>query len=332
MKLSLGKKIGFGFVLSLIFTLIVGGTGYYALGIAIKGSAFYHEVAETQSLFFMAKEEMGQYLGNRFAEGRKLQEQSFKEAVQNLVNCRSLINVQLNDVTDEEVRGLLSRNRDIIGKYIENFKAFNASEASLIEAEAGMTLNKDATSKAMGDDLWMGSDIVSASKILFAESLQYTLQKQEDLYENLNALSQNQQKVVKKWLNLVGNSDTFRVVGEDLDRLSQEFAHLITKYHEGNVKCNAILQQMEKQQIELKKNFIDIGNLTVALMEGIEKNAKLTILVGIGIAFGRQPFYGSSACPGDHRSHWPHHPRHERGVFSGCHGIGPGLCFKPGHG
>ncbi len=285
MKLSLGKKIGFGFALSLIFTLIVGGTGYYALGIATQGSAFYHDATETQAVFFKAKEEMGQYLANRFTEGRNLQESAFKNAMKSLLHCQLLINNQLNGTTEAAYREILSKNSDNIKKYIESFKAFNASESSLIKTESEMRLTMDETNKILGDELWMGDDIVSASKVLFAENLRYTLQKQDAVYKNLQTLSQKQQKVVKKWLDLVGGAESFREIGKKLDQLSLNFASLITQYYDGNGKCNTILEQMEKQQKELQKTFADLGNLTVDKMETIEKNAKMIILVGVGIAF-----------------------------------------------
>ena len=209
MKLSLGKKIGLGFSLSLLFTLIVGGAGYYALGLATKGASFYHSVNDTQVVFSMAKEEMSQYMMYRFSEGRQQQKEAFQRAMSFLVNTQKMMNTQLNNVSESSYKENLSQNSENIKKYIKSYETLNQTEGALIQVESDMSVTMQKMNDLMGDDLWMGEKIVNTSKVLFAETTRYLLQKQEPIYLAIKDLSLKQQEATKEWMEMVKMLNNF---------------------------------------------------------------------------------------------------------------------------
>lgn len=285
MKLSLGKKLGLGCLLSLLFTLIVGGAGYYALGIATKGASFSHTVNETQVVFSTAKEEMTQYLMYRFSEGRQQQKEAFQRAMSFLVDTQRMMNSQLDNVSEVSYKENLSKNSENIKKYIENFETLNQSEGAVIKAELDMNLTMQKMTDLLEKDLWLVENIVNISKVLFAESIRYLLQKQESIYLSIKDLSVKLQKETKKWMELVENSEKLLPIGKELYSLSLSFSEQIDQYHQEDAKSTLILSQMTQRQEELQALFYSLGQLTLTKMQTVEKRAKIIILVGVAIAF-----------------------------------------------
>ncbi|GAB6145386.1 methyl-accepting chemotaxis protein [Desulfocicer niacini] len=285
MKLSLGKKISSGFSLSLLFTLIVGIAGYYALGTATSGGAFYQSVNESQVAFSMAKEEMARYMMNRSPEGREEQQQAFQKALALLKKTQEMINTQQNRASDTLYKENLSANSENIKKYIEDFGALNTSEISLIAVEQEMNDIMQTMTDTLEKDLWLVEDIINVSKRLFADSVRYMLQKQESVYQSIQALSQKQQEAVNKWMELVENSQSLFPIAQELSRLSISFSESITKYHDGDAACNVILSRMDQSQKEMQRLFSDLGQLTVSRMKSVEQRAKKIIIAGVVVAF-----------------------------------------------
>ncbi len=285
MKLSLGKKISSGFSLSLLFTLIVGIAGYYALGTATSGGAFYQSVNESQVAFSMAKEEMARYMMHRSPEGREEQQQAFQKAMALLKKTQEMINTQENRASDALYKENLSVNSENIKQYIEDFGALNTSEISLIAVEQAMNDIMQTMTDTLEKDLWLVEDIINISKRLFADSVRYMLQKQESVYQSIQALSQKQQEAVNKWMELVENSESLSPIAQELSRLSISFSESLVQYHEGNDMCNVILSRMDQSQKEMQKLFSDLGQLTVSRMQTVEQRAKKIIIAGVVVAF-----------------------------------------------
>ena len=285
MKLSLGKKISLGFSLSLLFTLVVGIAGYYALGTATSGGAFYHNVNDSQVAFSMAKEEMAVYMMNRSPERREKQQQSFQRAMELLIKTQKMINAQQNSVSDPIYKDNLTANSENIKKYIEDFGKLNTSEIALVSVEQEINDVMQTMNDMLEKDLWLVEDIINISKRLFADTVRYFLQKQETVYQGVQELSQKQQAAVKKWMELVENSKSLSSVAQELSRFSLSFSELIVQYHDGDAMCNVILSRMDQRQKDLQKLFSDLGQLTVNRMQSVEQKAKKIIIAGVVVAF-----------------------------------------------
>jgi len=285
MKLSLGKKISLGFALSLFFTLIVGLAGYYALGTATRGAAFYQSVNDSQVAFSMAKEEMAKYMMHRSPEERQAQQQAFQNAMSLLIKTQKLISAQQSSVSDSVHNENLSANSENIKQYIEDFGLLNTSETVLMGVEQEMNDVMQKMNDKLAKDLWMTEEITTDSKRLFADSVRYLLQKQESIYLTIQELSQKQQKAVNKWMELVENSESLSPIAKELSKFSISFSELIIQYHDGNAECDVILSRMNQRQKDLQSLFSDLGQLTVTRMQTVEKRAKTIILAGVVVAF-----------------------------------------------
>jgi len=285
MKLSLGKKIGFGFALSLLFTLIVGGTGYYSLGNVKKGSSFYQAVSKTQILFSIAKEEMAQYMMYRFPEGRQQQKEAFLRSKALFLQSKKLMDDQQVVIDESQLQEILSKNSDNIQKYIDNYKELNNSEAVLIQTESLLNQTMAEMEKLLPADLFLAENLIRNTKVLFAETSQYFLKKHEDSYLKVDTLSTEQNKAIKKWTTQVESSEELNLIAGKLDALFLNFTDLIEQNHTENITGSAILDRMKEQEKTLKDTFESLEQLTISRMESVEKRAKITIVVGMGIAF-----------------------------------------------
>ncbi|MFK5953674.1 MAG: methyl-accepting chemotaxis protein, partial [Desulfobacterium sp.] len=176
-------------------------------------------------------------------------------------------------------------NSENIKKYIESYETLNQSEGALIKMESDMNLTMQKMNDLMGEELWMGDDVVNNSKVLFAEITRYQLQKQEPIYLAIKDLSLKQQEKTKKWMDMVENSEQLSPIGKGLHSRSISFFEQINQYHDENVKSNLILSQMTQRQQELQTLFSNLGQLTITKMQTVEKRAKVIILVGVAIAF-----------------------------------------------
>jgi CHASE3 domain sensor protein len=119
-KLSLGKKIGLGFTLTLLLIVVVGTAGFHSLGNMTTATLFYRDISNIERSFGNAKEQMAIYLMNNYSEGRAVQQEAYNKAIQNFSKCRDLITANQKELTDPALQKTAAKSLENINQYIEH--------------------------------------------------------------------------------------------------------------------------------------------------------------------------------------------------------------------
>ena len=285
MKLSLGKKIAFGFASSLVLTLLIGGVGYYALERVKKGSLLYQSISETQIVFKGAKEALSQYMMNRFQEGRQQQKAAFSQSMKLFSQCKELMLAQREKSEGDAFREACARNGEMLEKYITKFKALNQAETVLIEIEPQLNDTMKQVDVLLASDLFLAKDLIRDTKILFAEGTKYVLRKDEEVFLSIKSMMDDLEPALKKWRGLVENADDLRAVADQLQVLFAAYSDLMSRYHDGNNDCKAALQEMTRLEKELQDGFTALGDMALDAMHTVQERAKVIIVIGVAVAF-----------------------------------------------
>ncbi|MBF0303544.1 MAG: methyl-accepting chemotaxis protein [Desulfamplus sp.] len=283
-NLPLGKKISFGFGITLFLIVVVGGAGYYSLGNAAKATAFYRDINTIERLFAQAKEQISIYLMNDYSDGRALQQEAYIKAVKGLEECRGLIVAKNDTITEAALKDVVVKSSDNINKYIEMYKQLNQSEQVKMQLSSDMLTTKDEIDKMLAGELFLAEEMISSSSVLFAESSSYIQRSTEKGYLALEQAVTKQNQAVTDWAKKVENSEQLGPIGKNMGVKSTAFKDMLTKYHSEEIQSDTILKQMEKQQSELYSNLSNLGALTIERMGKVETAAKTTIVIFIAVA------------------------------------------------
>ncbi|MBF0376037.1 MAG: methyl-accepting chemotaxis protein [Desulfamplus sp.] len=283
-SLSLGKKIGLGFTITIFLIVVVGSAGYYSLGNTARATAFYRDINAIERLFAEAKESIALYLMNNYLQGRAIQQDSYKKAMEKLQKCKELIAIEDKKITEITLKKVISKSSENIGRYIKNYEQLNQSEQAKIKLASDLVLTEESIRKILEKGLFLAEEMMASSRVLFAESSSYIQRSTETGYQQIDKAATRQNQAVKEWAQKVESSHDLNAVGQQISSQSLLFKNMLTKYHDEEVQSHILLQQMETQQSNLYNNLSELGTLTIEKMGKVEKTAKTMIIVFIAVS------------------------------------------------
>jgi len=286
--LPLGKKIGFGFTTIIFFIVVVGGAGYYSIENAAKATSFYHYINGIERMFGRAKEQIGIYLMNSYADGKAVQHDAYVKAVETLSKCREFIAARddksgelVLDTTESKSMESINKN---ISEYIENYKKLDQSVQIKMQLASDISARKESLKAILKSGLFMGDEMLASSRVFFAESESYIQRSTESGYEVVAREAKDQNRAVIDWIKKIESSESLNAIGKEIIAQSDLLKNMLSHYHEEEIQSNNLLKQMENQQSDLYENLSDLGSLTLDRMKNVEKAAKITIIVFIAIS------------------------------------------------
>lgn len=280
-NLTLGRKIGFGFTITLILIVVVGGAGYYSLNDTAKATLFYRDINGIERVFAEAREQVSIYIMNDYLEGRSIQKDAYIKAVEKLSECKKLIVAKQNNATETMLQGALSKSLDNISKYIENYEKLDQSEQIKAELTSNMLITKENISKMFKSDLFLAENMIAASRVLFAEISSYIERSTDTGYNSIEKFLVTQGEAVADWRMKVEHSEELNPIAQKISADSISLKEMVKKYHDEHEKGNLVFKLMETQQSDLYSNLSELGNLTIERMGKVEKAAKSTIIIFI---------------------------------------------------
>ena len=283
-KLSLGKRIGLGFTLTLLLIVVVGTAGFHSLGNMTKATLFYSDISNIERSFGNAKEQVAVYLMNNYSEGRAVQQEAYNKAIQNFSKCRDLITDNQKKLTEPALQKTAAKSLENINQYIEHFKTLHQSELNKSKLASDLLATKDDMSTVLGTRLFMGDEMQAATKILFAESSSYIQRSTESGFQGVENAVRKQNEAVADWAKKIENSQELNIIGKKLTAGSLAFKDILSQYHDEELKSHALLQEMATEQANLYNNLSDLGAQTLRRMTGVEKTAKTTIVLFIAVS------------------------------------------------
>lgn len=295
-NLSIGKKIGFGFSMALVLTLFVGGAGYYALISSAKATAFFQEINTTEDTFAKAKDALSVYLLNNYSQGREFQEKAYSRAINNLSECKNLINEKKTSNTTPFVQKNLTESAGYIEQYMLTFEKLNNTEAQKIQLASDLIKMEKQLMELMlegGTNIFLGDTMIAISKTMFAESSGYVQRSTEDAYQRLYKTILKQNEEVGNWFEKIRNSKQLNQTGQSISKLSTRYMASMSAYHDEEILGKKHLEKMNALQSSLHDNLTLLGAFTLERMEKVKKIAKISIVgflvaslfVGITVLF-----------------------------------------------
>ncbi len=283
-SLTLGKRIGMGFMVTIILIVVVGSAGYYSLGTTAKATSFYRDINSIERLFAEAKEQISIYLLNDYLQGRSIQQDAYNKAIEILERCRELIVLESKEITDPTLHVVLSKSSGNISKYIENYIKINQSEQVKVQLASELFTIEKSINNILEKDLFMAEEMLSSSKVLFAKSSSYIQRSTESGYKEIELSVINQNNAVTQWGKKIETSQELSVIYQQIEKYSLKFKDTIKRYNDEEIISDTLLQQMEKGQSDLYENLSAIGILTIEKMGQVEKRAKTIIIVFIVVS------------------------------------------------
>lgn len=187
-------------------------------------------------------------------------------------------------MTEPSLKVTLSKSLEVIGNYIENYKKLNQSEQVKIQLISDLSNTKDGIFAQLEGGLFKVEEMLSSSRVMFAESSSYIQRSSERGYQEVEKATVKQNEEVTSWIKLVESSEKLNSIGQEILKKSLLFKDMLSKYHDEEVQSHTLLQLMSKNQSELYLNLSSLGNLTIERMGRVEKAAKTTIIIFIAVS------------------------------------------------
>ncbi|MCD6153865.1 MAG: MCP four helix bundle domain-containing protein [Syntrophobacterales bacterium] len=273
---TLGKKIGFGFAMMSILTIIVGLAGYFGLTRVLGEVEFYKNTNMIESTIASVKENTDQYFLHNYDEVRKEQEAARRQAFARIEEGEKLINELINSSTvGESEREKIADAMRELAAYKNVFTKYVASEVKKIEAaRKARNISSDLTKQIIKGDLWV-DEMSAANQILTADSITYFNRPLESVWQKVTADLGKSKKAVDYWYKRVENSDELRAIGNAMKGLRKDFESTLSQYH------TEVLNQ-KKYQVLMDKHKGNIVNACAALgrtsAEKLQKQARSSLI------------------------------------------------------
>lgn len=265
--MTIGKRIGLGFFITLLLTLIVGGTSYWGL-IRVSGTLnFYRETSAILIEFKVMQKDFTQYLLHSYAEGRKEQTSALTRLKQSLKTISH--NIEGLKVQLAIVGGDIER----LDKIKTPLKNYEEAISQFADAEDQKFVLDKTTAEVFPSLLGLieqGS--FNKEKMEFfckeAEAFRtgYTNRNTESRWDKLVADIDALSGAIDNWLTFVSDSEQLRPIADGIKSNFLKYNDLIDQYH------RLVLEQIDMSA----KMSLELNNLNVFIQELSNDADKMT--------------------------------------------------------
>jgi methyl-accepting chemotaxis protein len=283
-KFSLGMKIGVGFLVVLILTVVVGLAGYLALGNVLAKTALNQDANSARSLFADARSHVDQFFLNGYHEGRQKQDEARQQVLETLENCRRAL-------ADMQARGDLSKNvRNQLEQVVSQLKAYSTAFDSIAAAEQNKI---DAVPQIMAafekikalyeKGEFLVDEIILTYGVFRADVEGYLERNTTTRWQEITHASEATRKAIVKWHDQVSNSDTLAPIGKAMLATFESVDEQLTQFNADFNRQTDDQAQMASIQDALWGGLNAIEASALQEMKDI-KQLSIIIIVGSVIA------------------------------------------------
>jgi len=279
MRLTIGKRIGFGFALLLLMMLGMGIGGYWGLTRLVNVMDFYKDINSIKSQFASADESVTQYLLNSYDEGREAQLSDRKKALTALERSLDAVKrirnksiLRDNDIMD------VSRIKKLIERYRGDFDLYAAAELEKIRLEKEA---REAYAKLQGqimkgefkiEDLQLDAEFYKlAMGGYFQRNTILRWKKVETAVKKLT-------ESVEAWFTFVETSKQLRPIAESIKEEFQRCVEVIKDYHDSVTAQGNNLKSLNQQKKALDTAIVSLGRFSAKSTREVERFSLLFIL------------------------------------------------------
>lgn len=278
-NLSLGMKIGAAFFTVLTLTVIVGTSGYLALGNVATKMTIYQDTNNAKSLFSDARTYLDQYFLHGHQEGRQKQSDAQQNMLNSLNACRSTFDKILAK-TDLAVEGKTQLQKVVaqLDAYETGFNRIAAAEQNKIALVPGMTQKFDRIEALYKEGQFWIEDIVQTFGVFRASAEGYFERNTQSRWKKVTKAGEATLLAIQAWYEKVGSSDSLGPIGKEMVQVYEALNAELVKYNQEFNQQTADRKQMGSIQKTMWEGLQAMEKSTFQQMTGIKRLSVATIL------------------------------------------------------
>ncbi len=192
--MKLGKKITIGYAGILSLTLIVGISGYIAMGYIMKGIAIYQNVQKIQKEFSTGNEYVNHYILNNYDEARSEQAKAEAKALRHLkISLNAFKKIGKYRITSN---GMVKQTESELTEYLSEFEKYADSENRKIELEKYLAQEYAAVSGLISKAGFLTENMHYYNELVYAATLSYFSRNTEKRWQYIETGLKEMKKAV----------------------------------------------------------------------------------------------------------------------------------------
>ncbi|MCP4578807.1 MAG: hypothetical protein GY846_21220 [Deltaproteobacteria bacterium] len=279
MKLTIGKRIGFGFALLLLMTLAMGIGGYWGLTRLVNVMDFYKDIDVIKSQFTSAGESVTHYLLNAYDEGRETQLSDRKKA-------RSALERSLESVEKIRDRPILHNNdaidvshiRKLIEKYGGGFDLYAAAESEKIRLEEEVRKTYANLSSEIIRGEFKIEDLQRDAEFYELAITGYFQRNTVLRWKKVETALEKLAKSIDVWFSFVEKSKQLRPIAESVKQKFRRCMEVIETYHDLAIEQGNNLEFLNQQKEALDTDIASLDRFAVERTGEVKRFSLLFIL------------------------------------------------------
>lgn len=293
-NLKLGAKLGLGFGLVLVMTIVVGITGFLALGHVTAKSGFYQEVGQARIMFSSAKEHVDQFFLNNHHEGRQRQALAQEAAKEGLQKCYQVLSdLKAQQSTDPQIARHFEATLTPLSAYIDLFGKIAASEKRKHDSAQKIVSANKIMSSLIEKGLFKTEVLKVTMPVLIVEMEGFFERNSLAKWEGILKSKTHFKQALDEWSKFVNNSDQLKSVADKLNTNFDSIENNITLYHQEFLSQTKLKKQQQLSQEELSKGLLAVESATLDQMNQVKAMSNtfnfisilVAVLVGTASAF-----------------------------------------------
>lgn len=279
LHLTLGKRIGLGFVLVLSLTVAVGGAGYLALNRLLAMADLYREVNRIQREVAAAGASRALYLLSNYDEAREEQAAAGKRFTAQVEACKEgIAALEGDEDQSQEIRKALSEARERVAGWRKGFDRYDAGEREKMALALDMMARSQAFVTVINKDPFQIENMVSAHGVLDAGREGYIQRNSRTRWEKIEAYATGLEKAIEDWKEIVGRSSSLGPIAKEAREIFEGYRGQLFAYHEHVLTQEKELKEMERTEAGLAKIFQEIDTLMIEAFTSVERLSTRIIL------------------------------------------------------
>jgi methyl-accepting chemotaxis protein len=281
---SLGIKIGLGFLVVLILTVVVGLVGYLALGNVLAKSALNQDANSAMNLFADAQAQVDQFFLNAYNEGRQKQTEARQKVVEMLKHCRqAMADMQARNDLSGDVQEQLKVVVSKLEAYSNAFNSIAAAEKNKTDGVLQIMAGFEKIKALYEQGEFLVDEIILTYGVFRADVEGYLERNTTSRWKKIIHARDATRHAIISWNDQVSNSDTLRPIGIKMLETFEMIDGKLTRYNDFFTRQTADQARMASIQETLWDGLNAIQALTLQEMQDI-KNLSMTIIIGSVIA------------------------------------------------
>ncbi len=277
---SLKMKLGMGFAVVLIMTVVVGFSGYFALGTFQAKTALYQETNNAGSLFKDAGSYLDQFFLHSYHEGRAKQNLARQQALDTMEKCRlALKGIQTRNNLSKEIRTRLESAANEFEAYATGFGQITAAEQRKINTSATIIEYLDKIKALYTKADFLIEDIVMAHGVFKASVEGYLERNTSSRWEKVIQCLEATRTAIVTFQERVSSSELMAPIAKEMVATLKNLDQVLNAYNQDYQRQMQYQTEMRNTQ-EVLWNYLEAVEKDT--FQQMNKIKKLSIIVITG--------------------------------------------------